>query len=92
MESVPADTKYCVDPSYETVPTPPPHIIPELTAIEESTEERHWRSVVIGGVWRRIDMKVIAPYRKVSLWLNMLMSNCPSIHFIGLQCTLLMLL
>ncbi|XP_076068523.1 uncharacterized protein LOC143040968 isoform X2 [Oratosquilla oratoria] len=50
-----------VDP-YTTMP--PPQLIPELTAMEETAEERHWRSVVIGGIWRRIDMKVIAPYRK----------------------------
>ncbi|XP_069996444.1 uncharacterized protein [Penaeus vannamei] len=49
----------------EPIPTPPPQLlIPEFSASEESAEERHWRSVVIGGVWRRIDMKVIAPYRK----------------------------
>lgn len=53
----------------EPIPTPPPQLlIPEFSASEESAEERHWRSVVIGGVWRRIDMKVIAPYRKVGFW------------------------
>ncbi|KAK7080480.1 Protein prune 2 [Halocaridina rubra] len=51
-------------PDMEPVPPPPDELIPEFSAAEESTEERHWRSVVIGGVWRRIDMKVIAPYRK----------------------------
>lgn len=61
--SVPADLKF--NPDLELLPPPPPQMIPELTALEESTEERHWRSVVIGGVWHRIDMKVIAPYRKV---------------------------
>ncbi|KAK4304326.1 hypothetical protein Pmani_023717 [Petrolisthes manimaculis] len=60
--SVPADLKF--NPEVELLPPPPPQMIPELTALEESTEERHWRSVVIGGVWHRIDMKVIAPYRK----------------------------
>ncbi|RXG59030.1 Protein prune-like protein 2 [Armadillidium vulgare] len=43
---------------------PPPDLIPELTASEEIAEVRHWRNVVIGGAWRRIDMKAIAPYRK----------------------------
>ena len=51
---------------YDPIPTPPPYIIPELSAMEESCEERHWRTIVLGGTWRRIDMKVIAPYRKVS--------------------------
>lgn len=51
-------------PDMEPVPPPPDQFIPEFSAAEESSEERHWRSVVIGGVWRRIDMKVIAPYRK----------------------------
>ncbi|CAL4123170.1 unnamed protein product [Meganyctiphanes norvegica] len=64
--------------SYEEPPLPPspyktkeedpipslPPFIPELTALEESMEDRHWRSIVVGGVWRRIDMNVIAPYRK----------------------------
>ncbi|XP_064112780.1 uncharacterized protein LOC135219717 isoform X4 [Macrobrachium nipponense] len=51
-------------PNLEPIPPPPDQLIPEFSAAEETAEERHWRSVVIGGVWRRIDMKVIAPYRK----------------------------
>ncbi|KAG0715015.1 Protein prune 2 [Chionoecetes opilio] len=58
--SIPANFKYEHDP----LPPPPPQMIPELTAAEESFEERHWRNIVIGGVWHRIDMKVIAPYKK----------------------------
>ena len=54
-----------IHPDFEPIPPPPDQFIPEFTAAEETAEERHWRSVVIGGVWRRIDMKVIAPYRKV---------------------------
>uniref|UniRef100_A0A6A7FX31 Protein prune homolog 2-like isoform X1 n=1 Tax=Hirondellea gigas TaxID=1518452 RepID=A0A6A7FX31_9CRUS len=44
--------------------SPPPNFLAELSAAEEQDEERHWRSVVIGGIWRRIDMKCIAPYIK----------------------------
>lgn len=62
--SEPVNMKYADDSHFEPIPPPPPQFIPELSAAEESAEERHWRSVVIGGVWRRIDMKVIAPYRK----------------------------
>ena len=39
--------------------------IPEYTAREEFEDERHWRSVNIGGRWYKIDMKVIEPYKKV---------------------------
>lgn len=60
-----AHFKFDSDPHLEPLPLPPPQLIPELTAAEESFEERHWRSIVIGGVWHRIDMKVIAPYKKV---------------------------
>ncbi|XP_045599400.2 uncharacterized protein [Procambarus clarkii] len=60
--SEPANMKYYMD--LEPIPPPPPQMIPELSAAEETADERHWRSVVIGGVWRRIDMKVISPYRK----------------------------
>ncbi|XP_050716519.1 protein prune homolog 2-like isoform X2 [Eriocheir sinensis] len=46
---------------------PQPRIdpLPEYTATQETTEERSWRSVVISGIERRIDMKVIEPYKKV---------------------------
>lgn len=39
---------------------PQPRIdpLPEYTASQETTEERSWRSVVISGIERRIDMKV----------------------------------
>ncbi|XP_042205692.1 uncharacterized protein LOC121854949 isoform X2 [Homarus americanus] len=62
--SEPANMKYNMGLHFEPIPPPPSQLIPEMSAVEESTEERHWRSVVIAGVWRRIDMKVIAPYRK----------------------------
>ncbi|XP_054710729.1 protein prune homolog 2-like isoform X2 [Uloborus diversus] len=39
--------------------------IPEMSAAEEFEEERSWKSCHVGGEERRIDMKVIEPYRKV---------------------------
>ncbi|XP_069786618.1 protein prune homolog 2-like isoform X4 [Narcine bancroftii] len=39
--------------------------IPEYTAEEERTDNRLWRTVVIGEQEHRIDMKTIEPYRKV---------------------------
>ncbi|XP_045118520.1 uncharacterized protein LOC123508711 isoform X1 [Portunus trituberculatus] len=63
-ESAAADFRYESDSEIDPLPPPPPQMIPELTAAEESFEERHWRNIVIGGVWHRIDMKVIAPYKK----------------------------
>lgn len=39
--------------------------IPEMSAAEEFEEERSWKSCVINGEERNIDMKVIEPYRKV---------------------------
>ncbi|XP_064090735.1 protein prune homolog 2-like [Macrobrachium nipponense] len=47
-------------PVLEPLPSPPDQFIAEFSA----GEERHWRNVVIGGVWRRIDMTAIEPYRK----------------------------
>jgi len=47
-------------------PPPAPVPIPELSAAEERNEARSWRSVVISGLERRIDMKVIEPYKRVS--------------------------
>jgi len=47
-------------------PPPAPVPIPELSAAEERNEARSWRSVVIAGLERRIDMKVIEPYKRVS--------------------------
>ena len=43
-----------------------PEVIPELTAAEERSEARHWRTVTVAGEERRIDMKVIEPYKRVS--------------------------
>ena len=44
---------------------PPAEPIPEYTAREEINDERAWRSCVVAGLERRIDMKVIEPYKKV---------------------------
>ncbi|XP_066982693.1 protein prune homolog 2-like isoform X1 [Macrobrachium rosenbergii] len=46
-------------------PQPTIDPVPEYTATQEASEERSWRSVVISGIERRIDMKVIEPYKKV---------------------------
>ncbi|XP_022253894.1 uncharacterized protein LOC106469610 isoform X2 [Limulus polyphemus] len=40
-------------------------LIPELTAAEEIANERNWRTFIFGGLERKIDVKVIEPYRKV---------------------------
>ncbi|XP_023231023.1 uncharacterized protein LOC111631061 [Centruroides sculpturatus] len=39
--------------------------IPELSATEEIIEERNWKTCFVGGSERKIDMKVIEPYKKV---------------------------
>ncbi|XP_064471086.1 uncharacterized protein LOC135385596 isoform X2 [Ornithodoros turicata] len=39
--------------------------IPELSAMEEFQEERSWRTCTVGGLERKVDMKVIEPYKKV---------------------------
>ncbi|GFQ88421.1 protein prune homolog 2 [Trichonephila clavata] len=39
--------------------------IPEMSAAEEFEEERSWKSCNVNGEDRKIDMKVIEPYRKV---------------------------
>ncbi|XP_022247301.1 uncharacterized protein LOC106463955 isoform X2 [Limulus polyphemus] len=39
--------------------------IPEISAAEELEEERRWRSCWIGGIEKKIDMKVIQPYKNV---------------------------
>ncbi|XP_042881827.1 protein prune homolog 2-like isoform X4 [Penaeus japonicus] len=46
-------------------PQPSIDPLPEYTITQETSEERSWRSVVISGIERRIDMKVIEPYKKV---------------------------
>lgn len=46
---------------------PKPDVIPELSCREERDEERNWRSVVISGLERKIDLKVIEPYKKVGV-------------------------
>lgn len=47
----------------DTSPTVEP--IPELTAEEELSESRHWQRCTVAGVERRIDMKVIEPFKRV---------------------------
>lgn len=42
-----------------------PDLIPETLVQDERDEERNWRSVVIMGLERKIDLKVIEPYKKV---------------------------
>jgi hypothetical protein len=58
---------------------PPPASlpIPELSAAEERSEARSWRSIVVAGLERRIDMKVIEPYKRVcfTIVLNLLVPN-----------------
>ncbi|XP_077483978.1 uncharacterized protein LOC144094014 isoform X2 [Amblyomma americanum] len=39
--------------------------IPEMSAREEYAEERSWKTCNVGGVERKIDMRVIDPYKKV---------------------------
>lgn len=39
--------------------------IPEMSAAEEYDEDRSWRMCYIAGIERRIDLKVIEPYKKV---------------------------
>lgn len=39
--------------------------IPEMSAREEYAEERSWRTCNVGGIERKIDMRVIDPYKKV---------------------------
>ncbi|KAK7790308.1 hypothetical protein R5R35_014396 [Gryllus longicercus] len=51
------------EPPPMTTPAAAP--IPELTAAEERVESRNWRSCVVQGIERRIDMKVIEPYKRV---------------------------
>ena len=34
------------------------NVIPEYTATDEAAEERSWRSVILSGIERRIDLKV----------------------------------
>ncbi|GBM49912.1 Protein prune 2 [Araneus ventricosus] len=39
--------------------------IPEMSAAEEFEEERSWKTCTVNGEDKKIDMKVIEPYRKV---------------------------
>ncbi|XP_076366414.1 uncharacterized protein LOC143255119 isoform X2 [Tachypleus tridentatus] len=39
--------------------------IPELSAVEEMDDARSWQTCTVGGVERKIDVKVIEPYKKV---------------------------
>ncbi|XP_075224606.1 protein prune homolog 2 [Lycorma delicatula] len=40
-------------------------LIPELTAEEERNEARNWQPCTVAGMERRIDMKVIEPFKRV---------------------------
>ncbi|XP_033610412.1 uncharacterized protein LOC111871969 isoform X2 [Cryptotermes secundus] len=55
------------DSIMERLGEPPPARvpIPELSATEERAEARSWRNVLVAGLERRIDMKVIEPYKRV---------------------------
>ena len=37
---------------------------PPLPPLPPEMADGHWRTVLIGGAWRRIDMTAIAPYRR----------------------------
>ena len=39
--------------------------IPVLTAEEERIECRSWKPCLVGGIERRIDLKVLEPYKRV---------------------------
>lgn len=49
----------------DTPITTPSQPIPEFTAEEEYKEAKHWRGVEVGGKQRKIDLRVIEPYKKV---------------------------
>uniref|UniRef100_A0A1B6DGM9 CRAL-TRIO domain-containing protein n=1 Tax=Clastoptera arizonana TaxID=38151 RepID=A0A1B6DGM9_9HEMI len=53
------------DSILEQLESPVVEPIPELTAEEEFSESRHWQRCTVAGVERRIDMKVIDPYKRV---------------------------
>lgn len=45
-----------------SIPTEP---IPEYSAEDEFQDAKHWRGIEINGKQRKIDLKVIEPYKKV---------------------------
>ncbi|KAJ8311358.1 hypothetical protein KUTeg_010713 [Tegillarca granosa] len=64
------DASTCSDDSTKNKPndtpiTTPSQPIPEFTAEEEYKEAKHWRGVEVGGKQRKIDLRVIEPYKKV---------------------------
>ena len=44
---------------------PKPDLIPETSEQQEDDKEHNWRSVIISGLERKIDLKAIEPYKKV---------------------------
>ena len=43
------------------------YLIPKTSEQQEGNEKHNWRSVVISGLERKIDLKAIEPYKKVKL-------------------------
>jgi prune family protein 2 len=69
---------------------PPARIpIPELSATEERTEARSWRSVVVAGLERRIDMKVIEPYKRVSFTMSFKFVSASQKNILFLYCKII---
>ncbi|KAE8742694.1 hypothetical protein FOCC_FOCC011726 [Frankliniella occidentalis] len=65
-----------------------PEAIPELTAAEERSEARHWRTVTVAGDERRIDMKVIEPYKRVLSHGGYLSAGCHNAIIVFSACFL----
>ncbi|KAJ1527034.1 hypothetical protein ONE63_008577 [Megalurothrips usitatus] len=65
-----------------------PEAIPELTAAEERSEARHWRTVTVAGEERRIDMKVIEPYKRVLSHGGYLSAGCHNAIIVFSACFL----
>lgn len=74
----------CLDDAEERTP----EAIPELTAAEERSEARHWRTVTVAGEERRIDMKVIEPYKRVLSHGGYLSAGCHNAIIVFSACFL----
>jgi len=46
---------------------PKPDLIPKTSEQQEDDKEHNWRSVIISGLERKIDLKAIEPYKKVRI-------------------------
>ena len=46
---------------------PKPDLIPKTSEQQEDDKEHNWRSVIISGLERKIDLKAIEPYKKVCM-------------------------